>query len=225
MESNSLNNFERGPPKDHFCQVWLESIQWFRRRCNLKLWTDGRRRRRRRRRTVTHTNSSPGAFGSGTEDRNYFSLSGVNKFLISSTCFSQFERNILWNFDKTWTLRAKIVRENIQSLLLCEWLYLKGRVFSWKWSPCIWHPTESNFNDPVSGSNSKIFHGLNLKLKRGLQTEIPRNAEATFSFLFFFPIISDKEIFYGWKSSPTWRCIPQQGTCHQHHHQHYHNHH
>ena len=36
MESNSLNNFERGPPKDHFCQVWLESIQWFRRRCNLK---------------------------------------------------------------------------------------------------------------------------------------------------------------------------------------------
>ena len=60
MESNSLNNFKRGPPKDHFCQVWLESIQWFRRRCNLKLWTD-----RRRRRMVTHHNSSPGAFGSG----------------------------------------------------------------------------------------------------------------------------------------------------------------
>ena len=33
MDRNHLNNFERGPTKDHSCEVWLKSNQWFRRRC------------------------------------------------------------------------------------------------------------------------------------------------------------------------------------------------
>ena len=43
MDRNHLNNFERGPTKDHSCEVWSKSNQWFRRRC-LKIvdgWTDG----------------------------------------------------------------------------------------------------------------------------------------------------------------------------------------
>ena len=31
-----MNNFERGPSKDHSCEVWSKSDQWFRRRCHLK---------------------------------------------------------------------------------------------------------------------------------------------------------------------------------------------
>ena len=69
MNRNHLNNFERGPTKDHSCEVWSNSHQWFRRRCCLKIVdrrTSGRRqRRRRRRRTVSDHNSSPLAFGSG----------------------------------------------------------------------------------------------------------------------------------------------------------------
>ena len=66
MDRNHLNNFERGPTKDHSCEVWSKSNHWFRRRCCLKIVngrTDGRRRRRRR--TVSDHNISPWAFGSG----------------------------------------------------------------------------------------------------------------------------------------------------------------
>ena len=40
MESNSVNNFWRGPPKEHSCQVWSKLAQRFgRRRCLKKLLT------------------------------------------------------------------------------------------------------------------------------------------------------------------------------------------
>ena len=45
MDRNHLNNFERGPTKNHSCEVWSKSNQWFRRRCCLKIVngrTDGR---------------------------------------------------------------------------------------------------------------------------------------------------------------------------------------
>ena len=32
MEFKSLNNFERGPPKEQSCEVWLKLVLWFRRR-------------------------------------------------------------------------------------------------------------------------------------------------------------------------------------------------
>ena len=34
---NHLNNFERGPTKEHSCEVWSKSNQKFRRRCCLKI--------------------------------------------------------------------------------------------------------------------------------------------------------------------------------------------
>ena len=61
MDRNHLNNFERGPTKDHSCEVWSNSHQWFRRRC-FKI-VDGRTSGRRRW-TVSDHNSSPLAFGS-----------------------------------------------------------------------------------------------------------------------------------------------------------------
>ena len=40
---NGLNNFDRGPPRDHSCEVWSKSNKRFQRRCCLrKLLTDGR---------------------------------------------------------------------------------------------------------------------------------------------------------------------------------------
>jgi len=40
---NGLNNFDRGPPRDHSCEVWSKSNKWFQRRCCLKkLLTDAR---------------------------------------------------------------------------------------------------------------------------------------------------------------------------------------
>jgi len=40
---NSLNNFDRGPPRDHSCEVWSKSNKRFQRSCCLKkLLTDGR---------------------------------------------------------------------------------------------------------------------------------------------------------------------------------------
>ena len=64
MDRNHLNNIERGPTKDHSCEVWSKSNQWFRRRCCLKI-VNGRTDGRRRRRTVSDHKSSPWAFGSG----------------------------------------------------------------------------------------------------------------------------------------------------------------
>lgn len=49
-------------PQDHFWKVWLEPIQWFRRCCLKKLWTDGEQQCRR---METDHKISPGAFGSG----------------------------------------------------------------------------------------------------------------------------------------------------------------
>jgi len=40
---NGLNNFDRGPHRNHSCEVWSKSNKWFQRRCCLKkLLTDAR---------------------------------------------------------------------------------------------------------------------------------------------------------------------------------------
>ena len=40
---HGLNNFDRGPPRDHSCEVWSKSNKRFQRRCSLKkLLTDAR---------------------------------------------------------------------------------------------------------------------------------------------------------------------------------------
>ena len=57
MESNSVNNFWRGSPKEHSCQVWSKLAQWFgRRRCLKKLLTTHNGRR-----TPCHPKISPWA--------------------------------------------------------------------------------------------------------------------------------------------------------------------
>ena len=45
MDRNHLNIFERGSTKDHSCEIWSKSNQWFRRRCCLKI-VNGRTDRR-----------------------------------------------------------------------------------------------------------------------------------------------------------------------------------
>jgi len=57
---NDLNNFDRGPHRDHSCEVWSKSNAWFQRRCCLKkLLTHGRTDDGRR--TMGHHKSSPWA--------------------------------------------------------------------------------------------------------------------------------------------------------------------
>ena len=41
FDRNHLNSFERGPTKDHSCEILSKSNEWFRRRCCLKI-VDGR---------------------------------------------------------------------------------------------------------------------------------------------------------------------------------------
>ena len=36
MEFKSLNNFERGPPMEHSCEVWMKLVMWFRIWCSKK---------------------------------------------------------------------------------------------------------------------------------------------------------------------------------------------
>ena len=90
MDQNHLNNFERGPTKDHSCEVWSKSNQWFRRRCCLKIVdgrTDGRTYgRRRRRRTVSDHKSSPWAFSSG-ELKTKWKNSNVYEYWQQQTHF------------------------------------------------------------------------------------------------------------------------------------------
>ena len=123
MESNSLNNFERRPPKDHFCQVWLESIQWFRRRCNLKLWTDGRRRRRRR--TVTHHNSSPRAFGSGELKNNQFKVFVLSGDILPHQAKHTYEvswkdSKSVWNYNSDTKFHKGHIIQKVRHL---EWFF------------------------------------------------------------------------------------------------------
>ena len=45
---NSLNTFDRGLPRDHSCEVWSKSNEWFQGRSCLKKLTDGRTHQSRR---------------------------------------------------------------------------------------------------------------------------------------------------------------------------------
>ena len=59
---NHLNHFGRGPPRDHSCEVWSKSNEWFQRRRCLSKKVYGRRTThdgRRTTRTNTGHNSSP----------------------------------------------------------------------------------------------------------------------------------------------------------------------
>ena len=58
IEFKSLNNFEKGLPKKHSCEVWLKLVQWFR-RCLLKLKVNDNNAQQ----TKSDQNWSPWAFG------------------------------------------------------------------------------------------------------------------------------------------------------------------
>ena len=58
MDKNHLNNFGRGPPKDHLCEIISKLVRGFRRSCRLsQLLKDGQ--------TKTNHKSSPCHFVTG----------------------------------------------------------------------------------------------------------------------------------------------------------------
>ena len=84
MDRNHLNNFERGSTKDHSCEIWSKSNQWFRRRCCLKI-VNGRTDRR----TTTTTDG---------EWSQYLTLSlrlrWAKNVYLTKTCFSHEQEHI-----------------------------------------------------------------------------------------------------------------------------------
>ena len=56
---NHLNNFGRGPPRDHSCEVWSKSNEWFQRRRCLSKNVFARRTTHDARRTTTDDGQSP----------------------------------------------------------------------------------------------------------------------------------------------------------------------
>ena len=109
MDRNHLHNFERGPTKDHSCEVWSKSNQWFRRRCCLKIvngQTDGRRRRWRR--TVSDHKSSPWAFGSGEL------TSGAKRFYEISHYWQVKDMTWVWRECSRNSLMLSMLGKNFQ---------------------------------------------------------------------------------------------------------------
>jgi len=56
---NYLNNFSRGPPRNHSCEVWSKSNKWFQRRRCLSKTVYGRRTTDDGRRTTTDDGQRP----------------------------------------------------------------------------------------------------------------------------------------------------------------------
>ena len=66
MDRNHWNSFERGPTKDHFCEVWSKFNQLFRRKYRLKkLFTVGRTDERTHDRQKCDHKSSPCQYVTG----------------------------------------------------------------------------------------------------------------------------------------------------------------
>jgi len=75
---NGLNNFDRGPPRDHSCEVWSKSNKQFQRRCCLKkLLTDGR----------THGRRTPDIEGSQKLTEHFVLRWAKNAIFISEILF------------------------------------------------------------------------------------------------------------------------------------------
>ena len=58
-KQNYLNNFGRGPPRDHSCEVWSKSNEWFQRRRCLCKKVYARRTTHDARRTTTDDGQRP----------------------------------------------------------------------------------------------------------------------------------------------------------------------
>ena len=90
MDPNYLNNFEWGPTKDHACEIWSKSKQWFRRRCYLKkLFTDAQTDRRL---TKCNHKSSPCHYVTGEViKKNIYGVKSMSDALAAD------QQYFLWN--------------------------------------------------------------------------------------------------------------------------------
>jgi len=104
---NGLNNFDRGPPRDHSCEVWSISNKRFQRRCSWKkLLTDARTHAR------THRRRTPDIEGS-QKLTEHFMLRWAKNPIVSNQwhidCFQ---------FRKHWSFRF---RKHRSSNSHCVW--------------------------------------------------------------------------------------------------------
>ena len=134
MEFKSLNNFERGPPKEHSCEVWMQLVLWFRRRWCLKLKVnddgqttdDGQK-------VIRIAHLEPSALGD-LKSWKYFvttgEISSFKPFLLLSKCFQKSSPtevsewvyiyresvNPFPHIDAFWSLCSRWLFENIVTI-------------------------------------------------------------------------------------------------------------
>jgi len=141
---NHLNNFGRGPPRDHSCEVWTKSNEWFqRRRCLSKkvygrrTTHDGRRTTHDARRRTTDDGQSPVTIA----HHEHFVLRWA-KNTRHGFPFHQFficgEYNTKWNtpdrilhqsWSNQWSSNCKCLRCNGFQLLIMTYIIIRNTMF------------------------------------------------------------------------------------------------
>ena len=119
MDFNSFSYFEKGPPKDHSCEVWWILAKWFKRRCYLskKLTTHDTRRT--------------------TDDWRRTTDDGQRAITIAhlELCSGELKRAILPHkilFQTCVTLRILLVMQAGHEWSVFRWFYLKDHIMQFK---------------------------------------------------------------------------------------------
>ena len=154
---NGLNNFDRGLPRDHSCEVWSKSNKGFQRRCCLKkLLTDGRTEARTDdgQRTLKDHKSSLSTSCSGE-----LKMKKNNKILLKlykrmTNVPHKEPLNI--NLAHLWLFCTLFIQEILWNhLILCAQSFVV-----WWWWTCLWtlefedfliKHTTIKFNQPFVG--------------------------------------------------------------------------
>jgi len=110
---NSLNNFGRGPPRDHSCKVWSKSNEWFKRRyCwRTDAWTNER----------WMTDNGP------SQKLTMFTCAQVS-WKISKHCAA---RNAYLRYSSGWIL--KNLRQWAQFSYRSFLMFMADPSFQWPW--------------------------------------------------------------------------------------------
>jgi len=137
---NGLNNFDRGPPRDHSCEVWSKSNKRFQRRCCLK-------------KLLTHTR---------THGRRTLDIEGSQKLTEHFVLRWAKKQHIVSGYSEINMRVWNILVRTIQEYNTCSMEKLKLPSGTQK-SKCVCHMTrkkESSFNVKITIIHSELMKPL-----------------------------------------------------------------